>query len=136
MLVITQTLLKKLNINVSFLEVMPQMIELTRLFKCLNIEWALLLVMPFVNLLDQFEYFNSAFGFIYKIILVVFIIPNFYKALEDANLLLWLGNTTLQVSALEEIRLVSSRECPKNVDICENSILLEVSNLFELLIVK
>ena len=65
-----------------------------------------------------------------------FLVPNFYKALKNADLLLWLGDTTLQVSALKEIRLVSSRKCPKDVDVCENCILLDFRYLFQFTIVK
>jgi hypothetical protein len=114
----------------------PHVHKFARLAERLNSVGAVSLVVTLVDLLQQIENYLTAFALLGKVLLVVLRVPDFNETFEDADLLLWLGNAFLQVSALEEIRLVATGERPEDVDVREDSVLLERTHFFEFFVVE
>jgi hypothetical protein len=110
--------------------------KFARLAERLNSVGAVSLVVTLVDLLQQIENYLTAFALLGKVLLVVLRVPDFNETFEDADLLLWLRNAFLQVSALEEIRLVATGERPEDVDVREDSVLLERTHFFEFFVVE
>lgn len=115
---------------------MPHVHKFARLAERLNSVGAVSLVVTLVDLLQQIENYLTAFALLGKVFLVVLRVPDFNETFEDADLLLWLRNAFLQVSALEEIRLVATGERPEDVDVREDSVLLERTHFFEFFVVE
>jgi len=115
---------------------MPHVHKFARLAERLNSVGAVSLVVTLVDLLQQIENYLTAFALLGKVLLVVLRVPDFNETFEDADLLLWLRNAFLQVSALEEIRLVATGERPEDVDVREDSVLLERTHFFEFFVVE
>jgi hypothetical protein len=114
----------------------PHVHKFARLAERLNSVGAVSLVVTLVDLLQQIENYLTAFALLGKVLLVVLRVPDFNETFEDADLLLWLRNAFLQVSALEEIRLVATGERPEDVDVREDSVLLERTHFFEFFVVE
>jgi hypothetical protein len=114
----------------------PHVHKFARPAERLNVVGAVSLVVALVDLFQQIENYLTAFALLGKVLLVVLRVPDFNETFEDADLLLWLGNAFLQVSALEEIRLVATGERPEDVDVREDSVLLERTHFFEFFVVE
>jgi len=114
----------------------PHVHKFARPAERLNVVGAVSLVVALVDLFQQIENYLTAFALLGKVLLVVLRVPDFNETFEDANLLLWLRNAFLQVSALEEIRLVATGERPEDVDVREDSVLLECTHFFEFFVVE